>query len=66
MDDKQRHFDAIDQDEMLEMDDVTTDLGKVEISPEVIEVIAGLASSEVSGVAAMHGGFATGVVESEL
>ncbi|WP_379966445.1 Asp23/Gls24 family envelope stress response protein [Ectobacillus sp. sgz5001026] len=38
-------------------------LGKVEIAPEVIEVIAGLASTEVDGVAAMRGNFAAGVVE---
>lgn len=39
------------------------DLGKVEISPEVIEVIAGIAATEVEGVAAMRGSFATGVAE---
>lgn len=38
------------------------DLGKVEISPEVIEIIASMAASEVDGVANMHSGFATGVV----
>ncbi|WP_416827174.1 Asp23/Gls24 family envelope stress response protein [Ectobacillus polymachus] len=38
-------------------------LGKVEIAPEVIEVIAGIASTEVEGVAAMRGNFAAGVVE---
>ena len=38
-------------------------LGKVEIAPEVIEVIAGIAASEVEGVAQMRGNFATGVVE---
>lgn len=38
-------------------------LGRVEISPEVIEVIAGIAASEVSGVSEMRGSFATGVVE---
>jgi uncharacterized alkaline shock family protein YloU len=37
--------------------------GKVEIAPEVIEVIAGIAASEVEGVAQMRGNFATGVVE---
>ncbi|MFX3622594.1 MAG: Asp23/Gls24 family envelope stress response protein [Ectobacillus sp.] len=47
---------------MLEMGQETT-LGKVEIAPEVIEVIAGIASTEVEGVAAMRGNFATGVVE---
>ncbi|MBS4194618.1 Asp23/Gls24 family envelope stress response protein [Lederbergia citri] len=38
-------------------------LGKIEIAPEVIEVIAGIAASEVEGVAQMRGNFATGVVE---
>lgn len=37
--------------------------GKIEIAPEVIEVIAGIAASEVDGVAQMRGSFATGVVE---
>jgi len=40
-----------------------TDLGKVEIAPEVIEVITGIAASEVEGLAAMRGNFASGVVE---
>lgn len=47
---------------LLEMD-TTSNLGKVEIAPEVIEVIVGIASSEVEGVASMRGNFATGVVE---
>ncbi|EUJ17557.1 Asp23/Gls24 family envelope stress response protein [Listeria aquatica] len=34
-------------------------LGKIEIAPEVIGVIAGLAASEVEQVASMQGGFAT-------
>ncbi|GGC91327.1 hypothetical protein GCM10007216_22570 [Thalassobacillus devorans] len=38
-------------------------LGNVEIAPEVIEVIAGIAASEVAGVASMRGNFASGVVE---
>lgn len=38
-------------------------LGKIEIAPEVIEVIAGIAASEVKGVAMMRGNFAAGVVE---
>jgi len=38
-------------------------LGKVEIAPEVIEVIAGIAASEIKGVAMMRGNFASGVVE---
>ncbi|WP_163969961.1 Asp23/Gls24 family envelope stress response protein [Oceanobacillus halotolerans] len=40
-----------------------TSLGKVEIAPEVIEVIAGIAASEVDGISSMRGNFATGVVE---
>ncbi|UJL44809.1 Asp23/Gls24 family envelope stress response protein [Virgibacillus sp. NKC19-16] len=38
-------------------------LGTVEIAPEVIEVIAGLASTEVEGLFAMRGNFASGVAE---
>jgi uncharacterized alkaline shock family protein YloU len=38
-------------------------LGSIEIAPEVIEVIAGIAASEIKGVAMMRGNFATGVVE---
>ncbi|GGE53849.1 Asp23/Gls24 family envelope stress response protein [Priestia taiwanensis] len=46
---------------MLDMGEAS--LGKVEIAPEVIEVIAGIAASEVEGVVAMRGNFASGVVE---
>lgn len=38
-------------------------LGKVEISPEVIEVIAGLAAAEIEGVASMSGGMIGGWAE---
>lgn len=49
---------------MLEMPlEGTQNHGKVEIAPEVIEVIAGIAASEVEGVAQMRGNFASGVVE---
>lgn len=49
---------------MLEMaQDEDQSHGKIEIAPEVIEVIAGIAASEVEGVAQMRGNFATGVVE---
>jgi len=40
-----------------------TEMGNIQIAPEVIEVIAGLASVEVEGVAGMSGGFGSGVVE---
>ncbi|CRK84070.1 Asp23/Gls24 family envelope stress response protein [Neobacillus massiliamazoniensis] len=48
---------------ILEMEQENSGHGKVEIAPEVIEVIAGIAASEVEGVAGMRGNFATGVVE---
>lgn len=40
-----------------------TDIGEIQIAPEVIEVIAGLATVEVKGVAGMSGGFAGGIAE---
>lgn len=52
-----------DDNSLLEMSHEEHHLGKVEIAPEVIEVIAGIAASEVEGVAEMRGNFATGVVE---
>jgi uncharacterized alkaline shock family protein YloU len=48
---------------VLEMSQGNNGHGKVEIAPEVIEVIAGIAASEVEGVSAMRGNFAAGVVE---
>lgn len=51
------------ENQILEMNQENTGLGKVEIAPEVIEVIAGIAASEVEGVSQMRGNFATGVVE---
>jgi uncharacterized alkaline shock family protein YloU len=40
-----------------------TDIGSIQIAPEVIEIIAGLATVEVNGVAGMSGGFAGGIAE---
>ncbi|KKO52291.1 Asp23/Gls24 family envelope stress response protein [Paenibacillus sp. DMB20] len=40
-----------------------TEIGQIQIAPEVIEVIAGLATVEVNGVAGMSGGFAGGIAE---
>jgi uncharacterized alkaline shock family protein YloU len=51
------------ENKLLEMTHEENGLGKVEIAPEVIEVIAGFAASEVEGVAQMRGNFASGVVE---
>lgn len=41
----------------------TTDLGRIQIAPEVVEIIAGLATIEIEGVAGMSGGFAGGIAE---
>jgi uncharacterized alkaline shock family protein YloU len=51
------------ENHILELNEEHEGLGKVEIAPEVIEVIAGIAASEVEGVASMRGNFASGVVE---
>ncbi|MEL3974099.1 Asp23/Gls24 family envelope stress response protein [Rossellomorea oryzaecorticis] len=48
---------------LLQMSHGKDGLGKIEIAPEVIEVIASIAASEVEGVSQMRGSFATGVVE---
>lgn len=39
------------------------DYGKVTFADEVVAIIAGLAATEISGVAAMSGGIAGGIVE---
>ena len=39
------------------------ELGKIEVAPEVLEVIAGIATTDVKGVAGTRGSFATGVAE---
>ncbi|SIT81721.1 Asp23/Gls24 family envelope stress response protein [Edaphobacillus lindanitolerans] len=39
------------------------ELGKVELAPEVLEVIVGIATTEVEGVADTRGSFASGVAE---
>lgn len=45
----------------LEFD--VTEMGQVRIAKEVIEIIAGLAATEVRGVAGMSGGVAGGIAE---
>ncbi|MFD2611879.1 Asp23/Gls24 family envelope stress response protein [Paenibacillus gansuensis] len=40
-----------------------TDIGNIQIAPEVIEIIAGLAAVEVPGVAGMSAGFVGGIAE---
>lgn len=52
-----------EKNHVIDVEEKYTELGKVEISPEVIEVIAGLAAAEIEGVANMRGNFATGVAE---
>lgn len=49
--------------QVLDMSNGENGHGRIEIAPEVIEVIAGIAASEVEGVEKMRGGFASGVVE---
>ena len=51
---------------MQDMEFQSTELGRIQIADEVIQVIAGLAASEVDGVVEMSGGFAGGITESLL
>lgn len=51
---------------MQDMEYESTELGKIQIADEVIQIIAGLAASEVQGVAGMSGSFAGGLTESLL
>jgi len=44
----------------------SNELGKIQIADEVIQIIAGLAATEVEGVADMSGTFAGGLTESLL
>lgn len=53
----------MDQNEALLNVSNDATLGKVEIAPEVIEIITGIAASEVEGISSMRGNFATGVAE---
>lgn len=47
----------------IPMNDLSTELGTIQIAPEVLEVVAGLATVEVEGVAGMSGGLAGGIAE---
>lgn len=47
----------------LTLQDNKTNLGEIEIAPEVIEVISGIAASKIDGVYAMHGNLTSGVAE---
>ncbi|PEJ57002.1 MULTISPECIES: Asp23/Gls24 family envelope stress response protein [unclassified Bacillus (in: firmicutes)] len=51
----------MNENQILEMGTAT--LGRVEIAPEVIEVIAGIAAAEVDGVSSMRGNLASGISE---
>ncbi|SDH51157.1 Uncharacterized conserved protein YloU, alkaline shock protein (Asp23) family [Alteribacillus persepolensis] len=51
------------EERTIDLNEGKNELGKIEIAPEVIEVIAGLAASEVEGVHSLRGNFAAGVVE---
>lgn len=48
---------------MEEENDVLDDYGSVKISEEVVAIIAGIAATDVPGVAGMSGGIAGGIAE---
>ncbi|TWT26127.1 Asp23/Gls24 family envelope stress response protein [Planomicrobium sp. CPCC 101110] len=39
------------------------DLGNIQVAPEVLEIIASIAASDIEGVASMRGNFTSGVAE---
>jgi uncharacterized alkaline shock family protein YloU len=47
----------------LSTEHVATELGTIQIAPEVLEIIAGLSTIEIEGVAGMSGGLAGGIAE---
>jgi uncharacterized alkaline shock family protein YloU len=47
----------------METNQSSSELGNIRIADEVVAVIAGLAATEVEGVAGMSGGLAGGIVE---
>lgn len=51
---------------MQDMEFQTNELGKIQIADEVLQIIAGLAASEVPGVVGMSGSFAGGLTEQLL
>ncbi len=51
------------QGEVVELEEIKTENDGIQISNDVVAVIAGVAVSEVPGVAGMAGGFAGGITE---
>ncbi|MDQ0188359.1 Asp23/Gls24 family envelope stress response protein [Alicyclobacillus cycloheptanicus] len=51
---------------MQDMEFQASEMGKIQIADEVLQVIAGLAASEVAGVVGMSGSFAGGLTEQLL
>lgn len=55
-------MDTIDKKDGIEKIE-KTELGSIKVADEVVAIIAGLAASEVKGVAGMSGGVSAGIVE---
>ena len=49
--------------ERIEQSEIPEEVGSVKIADEVISIVAGLAATEVAGVAGMSGGLAGGIAE---
>ena len=49
--------------DFLSTEHAATELGTIQIAPEVLEIIAGLSTIEVEGVIGMSGGLAGGIAE---
>jgi uncharacterized alkaline shock family protein YloU len=48
---------------MVDATDMTSEVGIIKISPDVVSVIASLAAGEIKGVAGMSGGFTDDIAE---
>jgi len=55
-------MDTIDRQEGIEKIE-KTELGSIKVADEVVAIIAGLAATEIKGVAGMSGGVSAGIVE---
>lgn len=56
-------FDKKDEKKVIEVEEIPEEVGAVKVADEVLSIVAGLAASEVPGVAGMSGGLVGGITE---
>lgn len=60
---KEKDMEQVVEIELGKVTTQTTEAGTIRIADDVVAIIAGLAASEVKGVASMSGGFVGGIVD---